>query len=404
MKNLISADWHLEYHPDQSPARSRDFYTASRYLIRKVCDDKDYTGILILGDGRDTPLIYPQHFETLLEFVGLAQRADKKIGLLMGNHDTTNPSWVKTLARSFRPVADLSTPDGIAKMGLNPKKVCGIHYTHRHQLAERIQQLPVTCSTLLLHQAFQETAGGAPFYDLNAQTVRSLLPNNPPLTIYSGDIHNPSSTPNPTFSTHIFSPGSLQVTDINELSFGTTEKFYITAEGDTLENPRHVQMPPTVTRPWAYLQITNQSQLNTLQAEIRALAAHWNQTNRPPGILRIRTIPDLYFATQLVLAENPDLKTPFLECRLQVKANKQPKLETAPNNGEHLHLRHQLHTDRAAWLRAQIEQLSLEDQRLSPTSQELIRNLCRGENLTKKQVRETLEQWRTTECQQSPTP
>lgn len=394
MSYIISADWHLGYQPDQSPARTRDFYTAAHFLVQEVCNREEYDGILILGDGRDTPLIYPQHFQCLLEIIGLTQKANKRLGLIMGNHDQTNPSWVQVLARNFRLVGDLSTPQGIAKVGLNPAAVRGIHYTHRLQLPEKLRESSSTCSTFLLHQSFEETINGAPFWDANAQLMRSLLPNNPPLTVFSGDIHNPSDTPNPNLNTRILSPGSLQVTDINETSFGTSEKYYLVADGDTLQNPQHLQLPATVTRPWAYIQITNQNDLDGLTTKLETLASAWSEAKRPPGMVRIRTLPDLYFATQLLLANTEQLKTQFLECRLQVKTLASPRTEAhSPQTPQHLHeLRH----DRHAWLRTQIEQLAEADGKLSPRSQALIRDLCRNPNQTKKEIRETLENWRNT--------
>jgi DNA repair exonuclease SbcCD nuclease subunit len=397
MSYLITADWHLGYQPDQSPARTRDFYTAARFIIEEVCDNKEYAGVLILGDVRDTPLIYPQHFQSLLEFIGLIQKANKTLGLLMGNHDQTNPSWVRVLAQNFRSVGDLSTPEGVAKTGLDPAVVRGIHYSHRLQLAEKLLETRSTCSTLLLHQSFEETIHGAPFWDLNAQTLRALLPLNPPLTIFSGDIHNPSDSTNPTLNTRILSPGSLQVTDINENSFGDSEKFYIAAEGNSLQNPRHLPLPPTVTRPWQYIQLTDESHLNGLKDKLRTLAANWAETKRPPGIVRIRTLPDLYFATQLLLANTPELKELFLECRLQVKTLKTPKSKgVADHNPE---LVQGIRKDRHAWLRSQIEQLAVADEKLSSKSHALIRALCRSQNLSKKEIRETLEKWRTSTCQ-----
>jgi DNA repair exonuclease SbcCD nuclease subunit len=388
---LISADWHLGYEPQQSPARSRDFYTAGRFLIQKVCQNKDCAGILILGDVRDTPLIYPQHFQSLLEFIGLTQQANKTIGLLMGNHDQTSPSWVQVLATNFRSVGDLSTPQGIAKVGLDPNLVRGIHYTHRLHLAEKIRETPATCSTLLLHQSLEETVQGAPFYDINAETVRSLLPDNPHLTLFSGDIHNPSDTSLEEFNTRVLSPGSLQVTDCNELSFGENEKYFIVAEGPNLENPRHVELPGAITRPWAYIQIATENDLENLKHKLSSLASLWAESKRPPGIVRIRTLPDLYFATQLILANTEELKTQFLECRLQVKALRAAPPNDDPQITDQLH---EIRKDRRAWLLTQIEQLAANDPKLTPKSQALIRALCRNQNKTKKEVRETTDQWR----------
>jgi DNA repair exonuclease SbcCD nuclease subunit len=392
MNYVISADWHLGYQPNQSPARSRDFYTAARHIVHEVCNHQEYAGLLLLGDVRDKPLIYPEHFQTLLEFIGLTQRANKTMGLLMGNHDQTNPSWVQVIAQNFRGVGDLSTPQGIRKVGLNPAAVRGIHYTHRPQLTETLQQTPSSCSVLLLHQSFEETINNAPFWDLNAQTLRTLLPLNPSLTVFSGDIHNPSNTPNAHLNTRILSPGSLQITDINEQSFGTSEKYYIVAEGDSLLNPRHVALPGTVTRPWHYIQLTDESQIDGLTNTLRTLAATWAETKRPPGIVRIRTLPDLYFATQLALENIGELKQQFLECRLQVKtlsaARAKSQIEQTPD------LTHQLGQDRHAWLRTQIEQLALADPKLSPKAQALIQALCRSQNQNKKEIRETIQRWK----------
>lgn len=399
MLYIVTADWHLGYEPQQSPARSRDFYTAGRFLIQKLCRDTDCAGILILGDVRDTPLIYPQHFQSLLEFIGLAQQANKTIGLLMGNHDQTTPSWVQVLATNFRSVGDLSTPQGIAKVGLDPAAIRGIHYTHRLHLGEKIRETPSTCTTLLLHQSFEETVGGAPFHDTNAETIRSLLPDNPPLTLFSGDIHNPSDTLLERFKTRVLSPGSLQVTDINELSFGETEKHYIVAEGPKLENPRHLPLPAAITRPWAYVQITSENDLEHLKQKLTALASQWAEAKRPPGIVRIRTLPDLYFATQLILANTEELKTQFLECRLQVKALRPSR--TAPDQEPPDQL-HEIRKDRRAWLRTQIEQLAATDPKLGPKSQALIRALCQAENKTKKEVRETVEQWKKSDANPVP--
>ena len=392
MSFLITADLHLGYEPQQSPARGRDFYTGARFLIQELCHREEYEGILILGDARDTPLIYPQHFETLLDFIALAQQANKTVGLLMGNHDHTTPSWVQVLASKFRSVGDLSTPGGIAKVGLNPAAVRAIHYTHRLHLEEKIRQTPSTCTSLLLHQSLQETVHDAPFFDTTGRAIRSFLPENPPLTIFSGDIHNPSDTTiEDPVNVRVLSPGSLQVTDINEVSFGLCEKYYIVADGGTLLNPRHVQMPATVTRPWAYIQLANPNDLDNLKNSLGQLAAAWSEAKRPPGIVRIRTLPDLYFATQLTLANTEGLKTQFLECRLQVRTQPTPR----PNNGaEQTAHFHELQKDRRAWLRSQIEQLATNDPKLGPKSLQLIRALCHNQNRTKKELRETLDRWR----------
>jgi hypothetical protein len=102
-------------------------------------------------------------------------------------------------------------------------------------------------------------------------------------------------------------------------------------------------------------------------------------------------LPDLYFATQLILANTEELKTQFLECRLQVKALRatRPTLEQEPTDQLH-----ELRKDRRAWLLTQIEQLAATDPKLTPKSQALIRALCRNQNKTKKEVRETTDQWR----------
>ena len=396
MKFLISADWHLGYQPNHSPIRAQDFLSAGNFLTEEVCKNKDLAGLIILGDIRDTPLIYPEHFDSLLGYITKIERAKKQFGVIMGNHDLTAPSWVAALASSFACVSDLSTPEGVKKMGLNPQAVFGSHYTNRVHLAENLKKAPAHATTLLLHQSFEETITQAPYFDLNAQSLRQILPDQQQLTVYTGDIHNPSDTQDPFSSTRILSPGSLQMTDINELSFGEhSQKFYVIANGDTLTEPEYKPLPPTITRPWAYLQITDENTLDQLKDQLKTLATEWQ--HRPAGIVRIRTLPDLYFPTQLILSESPELKEPFLECHLQVKTRtqvKQPQSDSVQLP--------EIRNNRHEWLRSQIELVAATDTKLRPKSRALIQALCRSQNQNKKEIRQTLQNWKLSNAKAHP--
>ena len=178
------------------------------------------------------------------------------------------------------------------------------------------------------------------------------------------------------------------MTDINELSFGEqSQKYYIIATGDTLADPQHIPLPLSITRPWAYLQVTDEPSLEELKPQLKNLADQWQ--GRPAGVVRIRALPDLYFPTQLVLAESPELKEPFLECHLQVKSRHQVK----PAAGEAVQLP-EIRKDRHEWLRSQIELVASNDTKLTQKSRALIQALCRSQNQNKKEIRQTLQNWK----------
>lgn len=393
------ADLQIGMQPDGRKERAEDFIEAAVWAGQRAKNNPDCVSVVVAGDMRETVPMPGDQFSWLMDILDAC--GDKPMGLLMGNHDMSNPNWVETASRRIKGIFDFATPEGMKACGFNPDTTFASHYVNPTILEEKLKPKiqKGTLKTVVLHQSIGEF-GAARFADITAQLMSEWMPEvSENLKVFAGDIHNWGDCSFLDGRLEAFSPGSLQMTDVNEGFNGFRSdrygkntdndgKFIIWYDLDTQEITRE-RVPDNVLRPWAYLKLEEGSA--GIPDILHNLTRQWE--GRKPGIVELKVpAKDITPARKLV-EENPGLAAGFDDCRIRHLPDKktEEKLEELASGAAPEEL-----AVRQGWVKGEILKLAKERVETGMMSQEavdLLEVLCKQEGPGKVYVSNAIHEW-----------
>jgi len=212
---IILADTQLGYIHWQNPQREKDFYLSFQEQCLKAAEDPNCLGILGLGDLRERTTIQAKSLGGLNRGLKFLADSDKVLLAIMGNHDKTEPSWIKEM--HYPSLKDLTNPKVQEEFGFDPKKTLALNFTPRSHLLETLKSKnPEEKNLVFLHQSLQEmTTNILQSFDIGMKDLVLLgFGKNESCTIFMGDLHNYGDICSDNIE--VVYPGSLEMTDINE--------------------------------------------------------------------------------------------------------------------------------------------------------------------------------------------
>jgi hypothetical protein len=397
-KILIMADNQIGMMPEGRPELAEDFVIATKWACALARETPDCIGIAVAGDMRDTPHIPGEQFGWLMDIMD--ECGDKPLSVLCGNHDMTQPNWVKTATRRINGIYDLTTPQGVEVLGLDPKNAFGLDYKNPIELEKILSQRLKSgeTRTLFLHQAFAEF-GAARFSDIHIEAVRRMIPDGCPLTIFAGDIHNYGDTQSADGLVRAFSPGSLQMTDVNEGFNGLPSKIYPKLEDcdqkfilwyDLQSHQVTRQaIPPHILRPWHYAKLRDG--ISNIPEILMQKALAW--ASRPRGIIELKVPPNELNRARTILEQNPGLVQPFDKVRIRTLPDARTEQKLADQEAgaapEEL-------TRRQNWVNTELLSLASEEVnagRMSAGALDLLNKLCEAKAGSKREIQLAVHDW-----------
>jgi DNA repair exonuclease SbcCD nuclease subunit len=212
---IILADTQLGYIHWQNPIREKDFYLSFQEQCLKAAEDSNCLGILGLGDLRERTTIQAKSLGGLNRGLKLLADSGKSLLAIMGNHDKTDPSWIKEM--HYPSLKDLTNPKVQADNGFDPEKTLALNFTTRSSLYECLKSKdPVKKEIVFLHQSLKEmTTHILQSYDISLNDFEELgFGRLNKCLVFMGDLHNYGDIRKDNIE--IAYPGSLEMTDINE--------------------------------------------------------------------------------------------------------------------------------------------------------------------------------------------
>lgn len=397
-KALILSDTQIGMMPEGRPDLAEDFVNALIWGCELARDTPECTSVIVTGDMRDTPGIDGEQFGWLMD--ALDACGDKPMGVLCGNHDMTSPNWIKSATRRIKGIHDLTTPEGIHAVGLNPEEAFALDYKNPSELHEILTTRLSSgkTKTLFLHQAFGEF-GASNFADISIPDLVKMIPAGSELTVFAGDIHNYGDATSEDGRIRVFSPGSMQMTDVNEGFNGLPSKQYPSTEGadrkyvlwydlETGEVTRQT-VPDHILRPWLYLKLPEGAK--NIPEILSQTALKW--VGRPKGIIELKLPSQELNRARVMLQENPGLVHPFDRVRIRVLPDKKTteKIEELDSGAAPEEI-----IKRQNWVNRELIALAEEEfnaKRMSAEALELLKSLCDKNAKNKRDVHFVIHGW-----------
>jgi DNA repair exonuclease SbcCD nuclease subunit len=350
---IILADTQLGYIHWQNPEREVDFYIAFQEQCLKAAEDNNCLGIIGLGDLRERTTIQAKSLGGMNRGLKILADSNKCLLALMGNHDKTEPSWIKEM--HYPSLKDLTNPRVQIKHGFDPDKTLALHFTNRSQLKPALEsKKPEEKQVVFLHQSLKEmTTNMLQSYDISIEDFSTLgFGKTQHCTVFMGDLHNYGDTR--CENLEVVYPGSLEMTDINEGINGLRSQRISSGPHDYRKFVIHyypnlnqwspIELNP---RPWLRGKAKTNKEAIALESLLRNKLSQWENK----GCLHISVPKGLIDSFQNLLKDYPILEARIdqydplsdeesskdisttLEHSLSWKENKNKLLEIAQSTG-----------------------------------------------------------------------
>lgn len=343
---IILADTQLGYIHWQNTQREKDYYLAFQEQCLKAAEDKKCLGIIGLGDIRERTTIQAKSLGGLNRGLKLLADANKNLLAIMGNHDKTEPSWIKEM--HYPSLKDLTNPKVQQDNGFDPQTTLALNFTPRSLLIETLRTCkPETKRLVFLHQSLKEmTTQLMQSFDLSTIDLLDLgFGKNQKCTVFMGDLHNYGDVKRDGLE--IVYPGSLEMTDINEGINGLKSQRISSGPHDYRKFVLHyypeqnswepVEINP---RPWFRGKAKTTKESHALHAKVKEHADQWKDKGCLLLTVPLKAIPEFQELAKtlptletrieqydpLCDLENESLQTTSLESSLSWKENKEKLL------------------------------------------------------------------------------
>jgi DNA repair exonuclease SbcCD nuclease subunit len=278
---IVLADCQLGAIHWQSLIREADYYTAFQTQCLNAAQDKNCLGIIGLGDLREKTTIAAKSLGGLNRGLKILWEAKKPLLALMGNHDKTDPNWIKEM--HYPSLKDLTDPKIQSEFGFDPETTLALHYTHRASLLDSLlEHKPKNKRVVFLHQSIRElTTHILQSYDLSLEELSSLgFGKEHKCLVLMGDLHNYGDV---SFKNiELAYPGSLEMTDINEGVNGLKSQRIQSGPHDYRKfvihyYPNSLTWEPVEidTRPWFRGKAKTERECQDLKAKLEDKLSKW---------------------------------------------------------------------------------------------------------------------------------
>ena len=294
---IILADTQLGYIHWQNAQREKDYYLAFQEQCLIAAEDKYCLGIIGLGDIRERTTIQAKSLGGLNRGLKLLADANKNLLAIMGNHDKTEPSWIKEM--HYPSLKDLTNPKVQRDNGFDPETTLALNFTPRSILIDTLKQCgPESKKLVFLHQSLKEmTTHILQSFDLSVDDLSEMgFGKNGDCTIFMGDLHNYGDAKKGNLE--IVYPGSLEMTDINEGINGLKSQRITSCPHDYRKFVLHYYPnkntwePVEITpRPWFRGKAKTIKESRALQAKIKEHLAQWQDKGCLLLTVPIKEIP-----------------------------------------------------------------------------------------------------------------
>ena len=273
--SATAADLHLRRHvwsSRQSLVGDTIFALESFF---KYCIENRYS-IKLAGDIFHTLAVRPEYVASLFKQLDAAQDAEIPVYAIQGNHDDNEVPWPVLHARGSHVQYIHKTRVELPEAA---EVLYGISYLKEEELRKTLDDLPSDVNTLLMHQAETEALPFGPNFDTSwvPSTVKNIL---------IGDIH--ASQHYVKDGIHVYYPGSLAVSNIDQLQSG---KFLVETALDGKTQIEHVDVPG---RGFYELYVKTKEDAATVETTLRLIAVEDERVNNFEPVVVIRVLPEFY--------------------------------------------------------------------------------------------------------------
>lgn len=298
---VFIADVHAGDIPGGIPQREEDIYRTFQNICQEAAKDPACLGILGGGDLRDKPTIQTRNLDGFNAGIAILHNAQKMLLTIIGNHDMTNPTWVKAMHHPS--LGSLTDHKTLIKQGLDPETFLASDYKNKADLREWLENIPLetrqNAKTVVLHLALAELCVINQKAEISLPELKELgFGSKGKVTFLLGDIHNFGDIT--LDNIEAVYPGSIEMTDRNEgvNGFKSTryptmkpefEKFVLHwyPQGINEDGEPEWERIPVPSRPWYYVKIAKTKEKKA-QAELEMAfkaVSKWDVSN--PGILNL---------------------------------------------------------------------------------------------------------------------